>query len=176
MSIRDLPIGKKFPNEFNAVIEIPRDSINKYEYDEELDAVKLDRTLHSPLHYPVDYGFIPETRAEDGDHADVMVLTSYPVFPGCIVSVRPIAVMYMNDGGEVDNKIVAVPADNPRYDTLKNLKDIRQHTRKEIAHFFEEYKALEEKHVVVAGWAGKKEALKILKKTAEAYQKEISEN
>jgi inorganic pyrophosphatase len=176
VSIRELSVGKKFPNEFNVVIEIPKDSVNKYEYDEEADVVKLDRTLHSPLHYPVDYGFIPETRAEDGDHTDVMVLTSYPVFPGCVMTVRPIAVMYMEDGGEVDNKIVTVPAHNPRYDTIKSLKDIRKHTQKEIAHFFEEYKTLEEKHVVVAGWAGKNVALKILKKTREVYQKEHEVN
>ncbi len=172
MSIKKLPIGKKFPNEFNAVIEIPKDSDNKYEYDEELDVMKLDRTLHSSLHYPVDYGFIPETRAEDGDHTDVIVLTSYPVFPGCVITVRPIGIMFMEDGGEIDNKIVAVPAHNPRYDAIKNLKDIRSHTRKEIAHFFEEYKALEEKHVVITGWAHKKEAIKILKKNNEVYLKE----
>lgn len=174
MNIKNLPIGKNFPEVINAVIEIPKHSRNKYEYDEELDVIKLDRVMHSPLIYPADYGFVPETRAEDGDHLDVLVLTGSPSMPGCIMEVRPIGIMHMEDGGEPDDKVLVVQANNPRYTEIKDINDLREHTLAEIKHFFEEYKRLEEKHVSVAGFNDKAAAIEAIKRTHEAYQKEVN--
>src|SRR4051812_39260899 len=116
-----LPLGEKSPEIINAVIEIPRGSHNKYEFDEKLGVFKLDRVLYSPFHYPLDYGFIPQTRSEDGDHLDVMVIGGDPVPQGCLVEVRPIGFMRMVDGGELDFKILAVQKKNPRFDAIKDI-------------------------------------------------------
>lgn len=171
MSIKDLKIGTGYPEKFFAVIEIPKHSRNKYEYDEEFDAIKLDRVMHSSLVYPADYGFIPETRAEDGDHLDVLVLTGSPALSGSFMEVRPIGVMHMIDGGVPDEKIIAVEAKSPRYKEILDLADVREHTLLEIRHFFEEYKKLENKNVEIDGFDGKVEALKIIEKTHEEYKK-----
>ncbi len=171
MNIKNLPIGDAYPERFNAVIEVPKHSRNKYEYDEELDVIKLDRVLHSPLVYPADYGFVPETRAEDGDHLDVLVLTGSPALPGALIEVRPVGIMHMTDCGEPDDKILVVQADNPRYSNIKDIKDLREHTLKEVQHFFEQYKALEEKDVEVTGFEGRDVALEMIKKTHAEYKK-----
>lgn len=172
-SFRKTTIGEKSPEIVNAVIEIPKGSHNKYEYDEELDVFKLDRVLHSPLHYPADYGFIPETRADDGDHLDIMVIGGDPTFPGCLLRARPIGIMKMIDGGEKDYKVLAVQNDNTRFDKIKELDDIKQfnpHFLEEAAHFFEAYKHLENKKVEIKGWEGKERAIKSIKKTYKKHQ------
>jgi len=170
MSLLNVKIGDKAPEIFNAVVEIPKDSQNKYEIDKQTGMVSLDRVLYSPMHYPADYGFIPETKAEDGDPADVMILGNDPLFPGCVVRVRPVGLLKMIDSGEQDNKILGVQADNPRFDSIKDISDIEKfhtHHLKEIAHFFQTYKELQGKKVEILGWenaaAAKKEIIKARK-------------
>ena len=134
----------------------------------------LDRVLYSPFHYPADYGFIPETRSSDGDHLDTLVLGGYPLFPGCVVRVRPLGLFKMVDDGEEDFKILSAQVDNPRFDTVKTLEDVKAmnpHLLKEVAHFFEEYKRLESKKVKVLGWEGREAALAEIRKAHQAYQK-----
>src|ERR1700733_2925919 len=111
-----VPLESKAPETVNVIIEIPKGSQNKYEFDEELGVFKLDRVLYSPFHYPLDYGFIPQTRSEDGDHADALVLGGDPLPLGTVVEVRPIGMLHMIDSGEADAKILAVQVKNPRFD------------------------------------------------------------
>ncbi len=170
-----VPLGKKAPDVVNVVVEIPKGSQNKYEFDEGMGIFKLDRVLYSPFHYPLDYGFIPETRSEDGDHADALVLGGDALPLGCVVSVRPIAMLHMIDSGDPDAKILAVQEKNPRFDTIKDLKDLEAfnpHLLKEIAHFFETYKNLQGKKVEIKGWGNAAEAKAEIMKSAEAYKKE----
>lgn len=174
MSLLNIKIGEKAPDVFNAVIEIPKDSQNKYEIDEETGVIKLDRVLYSPMHYPADYGFVPETKSEDGDHLDVIVLGGDPLFTGCVVRVRPIGLLKITDDGETDNKILGAQADNPRFDNIKDIKDIEQfheHHLKEIGHFFQTYKELQGKKVAVLGWEGAESAKKEIQKARDVYNK-----
>jgi inorganic pyrophosphatase len=168
MELHKLPLGDKFPEVCNAVIEIPKGSRNKYEYIEKLGVIGLDRMLYSAIYYPTDYGFFPQTRDEDGDALDVMLLTDSPVFPGCMVEVRPIALMKMIDGGEVDDKILCVATGNPHYSHIQTIDDVDPHTIKEIAHFFETYKLLQKKEVTVEGWFSKEEAYEVMRKCFDA--------
>lgn len=170
-----IPLGEKSPEVINVVIEIQRGSQNKYEFDEKLGVFKLDRVLYSPFHYPLDYGFIPRTRSEDGDHLDALVIGSDPVQPGFLVRVRPIGLLRMIDGGDPDFKILGVQKDNPRFENIKDLKDVeawQPHLLKEVAHFFERYKDLQGKKTEIQGWSGVTEAKEEIKKAAEAYKKE----
>ncbi len=167
-----IPIGSGAPERFNVVVEIPKGGHNKYEYDEELGGIKLDRVLHSPLFYPVEYGFIPETRGDDGDHLDAMILSDSPSFPGCVVEVRPIAALHIVDGGRGDEKILCVPVRSPYHEHIQSADDLVPHTLEEISHFFQEYKKLEKKTIVVKQWVGKKEALEIIRAAREVYRKE----
>jgi len=171
----NIPLGSKAPDVVNVVIEIPKGSQNKYEFDEELGVFKLDRVLYPSYHYPLDYGFIPETRSEDGDHADALVIGGDPSFLGTVVKVRPIAMLNMIDSGDADAKILGVQADNPRFDNIKDLKDIEAynpHLLKEIANFFETYKQLQGKKVELKGWVNAAAAKEEIKKSAEVYKKE----
>jgi inorganic pyrophosphatase len=161
-SLVDLPIGKNAPEEINVVIEIPRFSTNKYEFDEELRMMKLDRVLYSPLFYPLDYGFVPQTRYLDGDPVDVLVLISQPTFPGIVVDCKPVGVLEMRDGGDPDEKILCVATKDPRFGSRRALNDVNQHTLDEIIHFFEIYKELEKKDVEVIGWKGRNYAIDII--------------
>ena len=131
------------PGIVNVLIEIPAGSKNKYEFDKDLNAFALDRVLFSSVQYPYDYGFIPNTLADDGDPLDGMVIMDQPTFPGCVIPARPIGMMEMVDGGDRDEKILCVPADDPRYANVKNLDDIDAHRLEEIAEFFRTYKNLE---------------------------------
>ena len=148
----NLPLGDKAPDEINVVVEIPEGSRNKYEYDKNLDIFRLDRALHSPVVYPGDYGFIPSTLGEDGDPLDVIILVSQPTFPGCLVLARPIGVLKMIDQGEGDDKVLAVPIGEPSYSGIFEHTQIFAHTLREIAHFFETYKLLEDKQTESLGW------------------------
>jgi len=147
-----LPIGERSPDLVNAVIEIPLASVNKYEYDKKLHVFHLDRTLYSPVHYPGDYGFIPSTLADDGDALDVLVLVPAPSFAGCLIEVRPIGVLEMLDQGVRDEKVLAVPQNDPVYRDVKNYSEIYPHVLKEIQHFFSIYKDLEKKRTQMIGW------------------------
>jgi inorganic pyrophosphatase len=148
----DLPVGDRAPEIFRAVIEIPKDGTQKFEYDKKLHVFKLDRNLHSPVHYPGDYGFIPSTLSDDGDPLDVLVLVAGPSFPGCVQEVRPIGMLEMLDQGILDQKILAVGKNNPRYTNIWNYTDIYPHMLREITHFFSIYKDLEGKRVEIKGW------------------------
>jgi inorganic pyrophosphatase len=148
----ELPIGPKAPEIVNAVIEIPNEGINKYEYDKELHVFRLDRNLFSPVHYPGDYGFIPSTLAGDGDPLDCLVLVEAPSFSGCVMEVRPIGVLEMMDQGLPDEKVLCVGKGNPRYKDVLNYSEIYPHMLREITHFFAIYKDLEGKRVEVKGW------------------------
>jgi inorganic pyrophosphatase len=152
MSLLDVGPGPKPPEEVNVVIEIPKGSTNKYEVDQKTGVLKLDRVLYSPLFYPFDYGYIPQTLYLDGDPIDCLVILSHPTFPGCVVEARPIGVLAMQDDKGPDEKILAVADKDPRFNQRRSLSDINDHTKKEIIHFFEVYKQLEEKSVNVIGW------------------------
>ncbi|HEY2495997.1 MAG TPA: inorganic diphosphatase [Candidatus Angelobacter sp.] len=162
MDYTRLPIGDKAPHRVNVVIEIPKDSVNKYEYDKQLHVFKLDRTLFSPVHYPGDYGFIPCTLGQDGDPLDVLVLVESPSFPGCLMEVRPIGVLQMVDQGKKDEKILAVAASDPLYSDVKDFSQVFPHKSREIEHFFSIYKALEDKKTEMAGWADADAARRIV--------------
>lgn len=136
----------------NVLIEIPAGSKNKYEFDKELNAFALDRVLYSSVHYPYDYGFVPNTLADDGDPLDGMVMIDQPTFPGCVIKARPIGMLEMIDGGDRDEKILCVAADDPRYSGVKSLADVPSHRLDEIAEFFKTYKNLEKKETEILGW------------------------
>lgn len=154
----------------NTIIEINKGSKNKYEIDKETGMIALDRVLHTAQDYPFDYGFVPQTLWEDGDPLDVVVLTTYPLVPGALVKVRPVAVMNMVDSGESDAKIIAVPVKDPRWDHVQDLKDVNTHTLKEIEHFFLTYKQLQKKEVVINGTDGKDKAIAAFNQAVEAYK------
>lgn len=155
-----------------AIIEIPKGSRNKYEYEKELGTYALDRVLHSPMTYPGEYGFIPQTLYDDGDPMDVLVLMEEETFPGCAIAARPVALMRMVDDGEKDDKILAVPAEDPRYDGVHDMDDVQDHVLKEIAHFFATYKDLEEgKEVKVNGWDGQEKAIQAVDHSLELYER-----
>ncbi len=146
-------------------IDIPKGSRNKYEFDKEKNQIKLDRVLHTSVAYPADYGFLPNSLAEDGDPLDVLVITRYPTFPGCLIEARPIALLEMVDTGENDEKIIAVPEKDPYYSSWNDLADIPTPLKDEINHFFAIYKELEKnKKVEMKGWLGRAEAEARIKK------------
>jgi inorganic pyrophosphatase len=169
-----VPLGEKAPESINVIIEIARGSNNKYEFDEHLGIFKLDRVLYSPFFYPLDYGFIPQTRSEDGDHLDALVIGSEPVAMGCLVEARPIGLFRMIDGGDPDFKILAVQEKNPRFDKIKDIADVEAwnpHLLKEVSHFFMTYKDLQGKKVEVLGWDNAVAAKAEIVKAAEVYKK-----
>jgi inorganic pyrophosphatase len=140
------------PGLINVLIEIAGGSKNKYEYDKDLQAFALDRVLYSSVQYPYDYGFVPNTLADDGDPLDGMVIIDEPTFPGCLIAARPIGFLEMIDGGDRDEKILCVPDKDPRYAQIKSLKDLPSHRLDEIAEFFRSYKNLEKKVTEILGW------------------------
>src|SRR5438105_4599290 len=140
------------------IVEIPRNSSNKYEYDGELGVFRLDRTLYSPLHYPGDYGFVPGTLGEDGDPLDVLALVDEPSYPGVMIAVRPVGMLEMVEQEEPDQKILAVPNRNPRFDQIQTIDQVFPHNLREIEHFFDIYKELEGKRTEIRGWRPAREA------------------
>lgn len=156
--LHDINSGSK--DEMNVIIEIPKDSHNKYEIDKKTGLIKLDRANYSSAAYPFDYGFVPQTLWDDGDALDVVLLTTYPLNVGVLVAARPVAILSMIDGGDADDKIIAVPTEDKRWDDVQDLKDINKHTLKEFVHFFETYKNLNGKPagVKVGGFKGHNEA------------------
>jgi len=154
---------------FDVLIEIPKGSRNKYEYDFVLNKIRFDRMLFSSMMYPGDYGFIPETLALDGDPLDVLVLTAEPTFPMCVMEVKPIGVFHMADEKGPDEKIICVPISDPIWNRRNDVADINPHRLKEIEHFFQVYKDLEKKKVDVGGWGNTEEAINIYNKCVERY-------
>jgi inorganic pyrophosphatase len=154
------------------IIEIPKGSRNKYEYDQKMKIIRFDRMLFSSLHYPSDYGFIPETLALDGDPLDALVLVSEPTFPGCVIEGRPIGLFKMRDEKGPDEKILCVPVHDPLWNHIYDLQGIPPHLLKEIEHFFKVYKDLEKKKTGVEGWRELDSAVKIIKDSQKRYQKQ----
>ncbi|MCX5963235.1 MAG: inorganic diphosphatase [Cyanobacteria bacterium] len=169
MDLTRIPAQPK-PGLLNVLIEIAAGSKNKYEFDKDLGALALDRVLSSSVMYPYDYGFIPNTLADDGDPLDGMVIMDEPTFPGCVIAARPIGMMEMIDGGDRDEKILCVPDKDPRYAHVKSLKDIPQHRLDEISEFFKTYKNLEKKAVEVLGWKDVDTVLPLVEKCIKAAQ------
>lgn len=154
-----------------AVVEIPRGSRNKYEMDEATGQIFLDRMLFTATRYPTDYGFFEETAAEDGDPLDVLILVGEPTFPGCRIRVRPIGVFLMEDTGLPDHKVIAVPDGDPRWSGVADVDDLDVHLRRELEHFFEVYKALEDKKTAALGWQGAADALRIIAAAQDAFRR-----
>ena len=165
----DIDPGPESPEVVRAIIEIPQNSANKYEYDGKLGVFRMDRALYSPMHYPGDYGFIPGTLADDNDPLDVLVLVQQPSFPGCLIEVRPVGILNMVDNEERDQKVLAVPTKNPRYDQIHTMDQIFSHVKREIEHFFTIYKELEGKLTRMEGWGGPREARKAISDCRERY-------
>lgn len=168
----EISAGENVPEEINVIIEIPKGSHNKYEIDKETGLIKLDRANYNAAAYPFDYGFVPQTLWEDGDALDVIVLTTYPLDPGILVSVRPVAMMEMTDSGDSDNKIIAVPTEDYRWDDVQDLADLNKHSLKEYQNYFETIKQLKKgsPEVIVHGFKGKAEAMEAVKKSLKMYQ------
>jgi inorganic pyrophosphatase len=159
----------------SVIIEIPKGSRNKYEYDKEKKMVKFDRMLFSSMVYPCDYGFFPDTLALDGDPLDVLVLTWEPTFPGCLIDVHPIALFDMEDDKGQDEKILCVPKSDPLWNHIETIEQVPPHLLKEIPHFFETYKHLENKHVEIIGWEGLEAAVKVLREAKSRYREQKRE-
>ncbi len=155
---------------FDVLIEIPKGSRNKYEYDFKLKKVRYDRMIFSSMMYPADYGFVPETLALDGDALDVLVLVTEPTFPGCVMEVKPIGVFHMEDEKGPDEKIICVPVSDPVWNRVGDLSELNPHLIKEIEHFFQVYKDLEKKKVSIGGWGNHQEAKEIVALCVNRFQ------
>ena len=167
---KTLAAGPNAPETIYAVVECLKGERNKYEYDKDIPAVVLDRVLHSNVHYPSDYGFIPQTWYDDDDPLDVLVLVEDATFPGCVIEARPVALMGMDDGGEKDDKIIAVPTEDPRFDHIEDLGDIPQQTQDEITEFFNTYKNLEGgEGATVLEWEDKATAIEAIEHSQALY-------
>lgn len=166
----NLKSGPKPPEIVYAVIEVPKGSRNKYEYSKTAGVIKLDRVLYSPLHYPGDYGFIPQTYFEDDDPMDILVMMNEATFPGCVVEARVLAILKMIDKGEADYKVLAVPATDPNFEHIKTYDDLPKHFLNEVKHFFMTYKQLEGVEVDNLGWDGTEATREIVLKSMKMYQ------
>lgn len=151
MDLTKIPAQPK-PGLVNILIEIPGGSKNKYEFDKDLNAFALDRVLYSSVQYPYDYGFIPNTLADDGDPLDGIVIMDQPTFPGCVITARPIGMLEMIDDGDRDEKLLCVPDKDPRFQEVSSLQQIASHRLDEISEFFATYKRLEKKETEILGW------------------------
>ncbi len=151
-----------YPYKVRVVVEVPKGSRNKYEYDRKSGRIKLDRVLFSAVHYPADYGYVEGTLAEDGDEVDVLVLIDEPTFPGCLIEAKPIGMLRMRDEKGVDNKVLAVPENDPRWSPFQDISELPPHLLVEVENFFLTYKKLEAKEVRSEGWKGSEESREYL--------------
>lgn len=169
--IHDITPGTE--ERINVIIEIPKGSKNKYEVDKQTGLIALDRVSYTSQDFPYDYGFIPQTLWHDGDPLDVVLLTTYPLFPGVLARVRPIALLHMTDSGDRDDKLIAVPCDDPRWDDVQDLNDLNKHTLLEVEHFYSTYKKIQKKEVVVKDYKNKKAAIAAFKESIELYKEKM---
>ena len=167
----DIEAGNKY--KMNVIIEIPNGSKNKYEIDKDTGLIKLDRAMHTSQDYPFDYGFVPNTYWDDNDALDVVVLTTNPLYPGVLVHARPVGCIYFIDNGEIDDKIIAVPVEDPRFDNIKSIKDVNQHSLKEFKHFFETYKGLQHGKQEVKGLGDVDAAMDAFEKSVKMYKEKF---
>ena len=170
----DVTPGLKLPYEFMSLIEIPRGSSIKYELDKATGLLRVDRMLYSAVHYPANYGFIPQTYCDDHDPLDVLVLGQEVIVPLAIMMAQPIGVMKMTDQGEEDDKIIAVHADDPEYADYKSIRDLPAHRMEEVRRFFLDYKVLERKSVTIEDFLDRDEALGVIRRAIELYSRERS--
>jgi inorganic pyrophosphatase len=170
----DLETGPNPPETIHAVVECLKGERNKYEYDKDVPGVVLDRVLHSSVHYPSDYGFIPRSYYDDDDPLDVLVLVEDATFPGCVVEARPVALMRMDDDGEQDDKVIAVPTEDPRFDHVEDVGDLTDQQTAEIAEFFETYKNLEAgKETETLGFEDRAAAVDAIEHSQELYEEQF---
>lgn len=167
--IHEIDPGPDTPKIVRMIVEIPKNSRNKYEYDKELGIFRLDRFLYSPMHYPGDYGFIPGTLGEDDDPLDVLTVVEEPSFSGCLVEVRPVGLLRMIDRSQRDQKIFAVQQNNPLYKGINTARQLFPHLRREIEHFFTIYKELEHKKTRILGWSDAAAAHKVILESRRRY-------
>lgn len=160
-------------DEMNIVIEIPRNSRNKYEIDKETGLIALDRVLHTAQVYPIDYGFVPRTLWDDDDALDAMVLTTEPLASGILVRARPVGLMDMVDDGDPDAKVLAVPVDDPRWKNVKDIQDVNPHTIKEVEHFFCTYKQLQGKSCEIKSFEGADKAREAFNRSIKLYKEKF---
>ncbi len=158
---------------FDVIIEIPKGSRNKYEFDNKYNSIRLNRVLYSTIVYPTDYGFIPKTLSMDGDPLDALVLLTEKTVPNCLIKVKPVGIFYMIDENIQDEKIICVPLSDPNYNFINNINDIPKHKIKEIEHFFSVYKYLENKKVKTGSWDDKKKAINIYQESSIKYQESL---
>ncbi len=170
----DVSVGSEAPGEFNVIIEVSKGSKVKYEIEKETGFLKVDRILYSSVVYPENYGFIPQTLAEDDDPLDVLVLMQEPVLPLTILKVRPIGVLPMVDEGENDENIVCIHVDDPEYKAYKHFSELPEHRFNELKQFFTDYKKLEEKEVEVGEVSGPEDAIKIIEDSLQRYKEKFS--
>ena len=170
MNLEAIGPGEKAPTIVNCIIEIPKGGTNKFEYDYHKETFKLDRVLHSSVFYPTEYGFIPQTKVEDGDPLDIMVIATFSTFPGCLIRARVIGALKMTDNGRNDTKIIGICYEDPRMKHVKHLKDLPPHFKSEVENFFQSYAELEPtKKIDIQGWSERKVAKELVKKAIEAY-------
>ncbi|HRX83733.1 MAG TPA: inorganic diphosphatase [Phycisphaerae bacterium] len=170
--IRDIPAGTGIPKVVNAIIEIPKGRRSKFEVDKNTGLMKLDRYLFSSSHYPGDYGFIPQSLAEDNDPLDVLVMVNEPTFSGCLIEARIVGLFKMNDRGVHDYKVLGVPNSDPLFAEFQQLEDVPPHFLREVEHFFSTYKQLEGAHTESYGWSGRDEAVAEVKAAIERFRTE----
>ncbi|MCK6456309.1 MAG: inorganic diphosphatase [Phycisphaerae bacterium] len=169
LSFIDIPPGVDIPNVVNAIIEIPRGRRNKFEVDKRTGLMKLDRYLYSSSHYPGDYGFIPQTLAEDGDALDVLVMVNEPTFSGCLIEARVVGLFRMVDRGANDFKVLGVPHSDPLFDEYRDVDDVPRHYLREVEHFFATYKQLENVSVETGGWSHAADAIAEVRASVDRY-------
>ena len=168
----DLKAGNN--NEMTVIVEINKGSHNKYEIDKESGLIKLDRVSHTSQNFPFDYGFVPQSLWADGDPLDVVLLTTYPLNPGILVKARPVAILNMIDSGDSDAKIIAVPVEDPRFDHVLDIQDINKHTLKEIEHFYQTYKKIQNKNVETNGFDNAQKAREAFDLSLENYKNKFN--
>lgn len=171
MSLEHVVPGDNVPQEVNVVIEIPRGSGNKYEFDKESGRVVLDRVQPTSMKQPYDYGFVPHTLSDDGDPIDALIVIDEPLYPGVVVPCRVLGLLKMVDDGEDDEKLVCVAADDKNYEHVRNLEDLGPHFQAKVRHYFERYKDLQNKEVSITGWGDVDEAYGAVDTAISNYQR-----
>lgn len=169
-----IPAGTELPSVVNAIIEIPKGRRSKFEVDSETGLIRLDRYLYSSSHYPGDYGFIPQTLAEDGDNLDILIMVNEPTFSGCLIQAHVVGLFRMTDRGHPDYKVLGVPHSDPLFADVRGLSDVPKHYLREVEHFFATYKQLEGVTTTPKGWSDAKEAGAEVRASVDRYMAELT--
>lgn len=179
MDLKNLSVqispGTNIPSVVNAIVEIPKGRRSKFEVDKNTGLIKLDRYLYSSSHYPGDYGFIPQTLAEDGDALDVLVMVNEPTFSGCLIETHVVGLFRMIDRGRPDYKVLGVPNTDPLFAHIRDINDVPYHFLREVEHFFATYKQLEGVEIRTEGWAAAEEAITEVRASVERHRRRQAE-